>query len=206
MKQIEDFDDAIYKTLFAYGNQTYNNLYRKTQEFRKCPVKTFDKHLKDLVSDQLIIRTEIPKKQLVEYSINQDVSEPAQDIIRMLEQVTKGTKKLFDVIIRFFKKHADFYKDYRNFVDRDTGALDLCVECILSSYYTAAWCSFFLSTSVMAKLQEKRVKQLQKISFEMAQKIFQTVKSLNFEAFMKLFQFVHYKMASNLNLGALVSS
>jgi len=185
-------DHAIYKALFAEGKLTYNRLYSKTQEYEKCSSRTYNKHLKQLVEDEMIIR-EKKGKQQVELSINHNVSQYIQNTLGWLEQGIKGAEELDKTVELFFKKYPN-PATTKKFASKKFDLIQSCDNIVTVSLSISHWCSIFLTSVLVARIQKNKLKNLQKLSLDLAEKTMESVKKYDFQSYINLFNLIAYKM------------
>jgi len=96
-----DVSDAILRSIIE-GNHRYGSILSRAAKIIDMSKDTFDKHLKHLVLDKYVIRTD-KGKQRIEYKINQEVFNIIQGFQEDIKE--KETQKLFKKIL---KSETDF--------------------------------------------------------------------------------------------------
>ena len=82
--------NAIRKSLVAYGPQTQNALYESVSQFVTCTNKTFRRHLKLLVDGGQVIERR-QGKQMLEYSLVNAIRE--DEVLQILSGIKKDQAK-----------------------------------------------------------------------------------------------------------------
>jgi len=203
--KIGNVDHAIYKSLLEEGKLTYNRLHSKTQEHEKCTVRTYNKHLKQLVEDRMIIRQK-KGKQLVEFSINHDVSQPVQNTLDFLQKSIESMQEGYITVELFFKKYPKADNDTQKLISKKFNIFEICDNIVTNSLFMSHWCSVFLTSGLLARIQKNKFKNLQQLALNLAEKTMESVKNYNFQAYIYLFNLVANKMDPIQSVNASKSS
>ena len=96
-----DIQDAINRSIIG-GNYRYGAIFSRANEITHMSRETFDKHLKNLVTDKWVIRTD-KGKQKIEYRVNQESFNLFQKFQKedSEKKVQKTIKKLLNSKIDF---------------------------------------------------------------------------------------------------------
>ena len=105
-----DVYDGIIKSIIE-GNHRFEKILSGTEKISKTSRVTFDKHLKQLVKDRYLIRND-QGKQLVEYQINPDASDVAQEFLN-----DYGEKEFQDKVKKILDSDIDYSKSPKDFRD-----------------------------------------------------------------------------------------
>jgi len=96
-----DISDAILRSI-TRDNYRYGTIFSRANEITHMSRETFDRHLRNLVTDEYIIRTD-KGKQKIEYKINQDAFNVIQGFREDINEIE--TQELFK---KMLKSETDF--------------------------------------------------------------------------------------------------
>lgn len=122
-----DINDAIISSIIE-GNHRYGTIFTRTNKITHLSKETFNNHLKQLVVDEYITKTD-KGKQKIEYKINQ---EKINDILEFkedeeLDEQIKNTKKILEFKGDLFLKR-DTKQNLDKIMQHLNQNIDFCLQ------------------------------------------------------------------------------
>ena len=168
--------NAILKSLVAYGPQTQNMLYESVIQFGSCTNKTYRSHLKQLVDGGQVVENK-KGKQMLEYSLVDATRE--DEVLQILDGVKKGQAKS----TRFLHNELKPFKNLENFEKvtpmRKAILFEGCYQSLLLLIEMTKYYSIFNSTIWGGPKVIRLCKEIQKKQQDEIDKILREIREID---------------------------
>ena len=168
--------NAILKSLVAYGPQTQNVLYESVSQFVSCTNKTYRSHLKQLVDGGQVVEKR-KGKQMHEYSLVDAVRE--DEVLQILSRIKKDQGKA----TKFLHNELKPFENLENFEKvtpmRKAVLFEGCYQSLLLLIEMTKYYSIFNSTIWGGPKVVRLCKEIQKKHQDEIDKILREIREID---------------------------